>query len=78
MEGLLFARVLPAVVVRPEGTCTTQPCLRFSKIALPCGTPNIPLVSQCSNGFVLGGLHFLDPLGGLSAASDSKSVFGIS
>ena len=26
--------------------------------------PNNPLVSQCSNGFKLGGFHFLDPLQG--------------
>ena len=27
--------------------------------------PNTPLVSQCSQGFILGGIPFLDPLGGL-------------
>ena len=25
----------------------------------------IPLFPKCSNGFILGGFHFLDPLGGL-------------
>ena len=25
----------------------------------------IPWLPQCSNGFILGGFHFLDPLGGL-------------
>ena len=28
-------------------------------------SPHNALVSQCSNEFILGGLHFLDPLGGL-------------